>query len=603
MSSGSSIVLGHTRLRVVDLSDAGAQPMSSSDGRYVLVYNGEVYDFRNLRRRLEGLGHAFDSAADSEVVLHAWAQWGPACLGGLDGMFAFAIWDRRERQLYLVRDRLGIKPLYYHYAAARGALAFASEVRALLASGLLTPRLDPHALRSFLSQQTVPTPDSLIMGVWTVPPGCWLRVRLKDGRVGTPEIWRYWDPLEAAEGRRDELAAADRTPLLCGLLERLQLAVERRMVADVPLGAFLSGGVDSSTIVGLMSRASATPVRTFSVAFDDPGYDDGPYARLAAAHFGTEHLEVRLSDDELVECIPAAVASQDHPSGDGINTWIVSQAAREAGLTVALSGLGGDELFGGYPSFGRLAMLARTRPILGPIPRHGRAAVGTLLRRVRPGVAGSKAAALLQTDGSVAEAYPILREVFAPLEADRLLTLPGPNGRAEGRPYTDSLRHALGMRSTVPTLACVAYAELTCYMRDVLLRDTDQMSMAHSLEVRVPFLDREVVEYALALPEEARRPTNPPKRFLIGAVADLLPQSVAERPKSGFAMPFDRWMRGPLRPFCEEGVEAVAAHEAFRGDAVDEVWRGFLAGDPAVPWSRPWLLVALGHWIERETVA
>ena len=435
-----------------------------------------------------------------------------------------------------------------------------------------------------------------------VPPGHRLTVDLEGERAGAPAICRYWDPLAAADRRREAQASNDCRAPLRGLRERLESAVEQRMVADVPLGAFLSGGVDSSTVVGLMSEASAAPVRTFTVVFNDAGYDDAPYARLAAQRFGTDHQEIRLSDDDLVERVPAAVAAQDHPSADGINTWIVSQAAKQAGLTVSLSGLGGDELFGGYPSFRRLTVLRKVRQLMHLLPRPARNALGIPLQAVRISVALEKIAELLRTDGSVPEAYPVLRRLFGPHQADELLAF-GTTRRPEHEcPYSDHLYRAFDEHPCTPLLARVTYAEMTCYMQDVLLRDTDQMSMAHSLEVRVPFLDKELVEYALALPEDARRPSSPPKRYLVEAVKDLLPEPVAYRPKSGFAMPFDRWMREPLRAFCEQGLEAVAAHPGFRGEAVWEVWRKFLAGNRRLPWSRPWLLVALGHWLERESV-
>ncbi len=590
------VILAHTRLRVIDLTDAGAQPMWTEDGRWGVTYNGEVYNYRSLRDCLRSAGHNFRSDTDTEVVLHAWAEWGVAALDRLEGMFAFGLWDREDHRLWLARDRLGIKPIYWHHDG-HGTFSFASEVRALLASDPVERTLDRSVLPFYLSQQTAPTPRTLVEGILMLPPGCFAEVRLREGAAGRPQIRRYWEPLSASEARRDDLAGRSRGELVSGLRNRVGSAVERRLVADVPLGAFLSGGVDSTAVVALMAEVADEPVRTFTVAFEEKSWDDGPYARLAAEKLGTDHHEIVLSDEELVEAVPAAIRAQDHPSGDGINTWIVSRAAREAGLTVALSGLGGDELFGGYPSFHRLRWLARVAPLMRATPISGRRLMGRLLNSGLSGRRGEKIPDLLATDGSVPEAYPILRQVFGSEAIGDLLE----NAEtAEHRPYSLRLLQEFRSHLSIPLLAQVSHAEMSCYMHDVLLRDTDQMSMNHSLEVRVPLLDRELVEYALALPEAARRPTRPPKRWLVEAVGDLLPDEVAERPKSGFALPFERWMRGPLEDFSRRGLETVADHAAFSPDAVRTVWRAFTRGD--LSWSRPWLLVALGHWMTREGI-
>lgn len=595
------VVLGHTRLRVIDLTEAADQPLWTPDDRWGLVYNGEIYNYRKLRDRLEDLGHRFRSRADSEVVLHAWSEWGPGALNDLDGMYAFGVWDRRQNRLSLARDRLGIKPLYWH-RTPEGTFSFASEVRALLASGLPDRRLDRGVLPEFLSQQTAPTPRTLVEGVRILEPGCWLSVDLDEGRASRPDVRRYWHPLQAADRRRKARAAEPAFGVMVdGIRERLGSAVRRRLISDAPLGAFLSGGVDSTAVVALMAEARNERVRTFTVAFEDDTYRDDIFARTAAEDLGTDHEEVRLSQADLVERVPSAVADQDHPSGDGINTWIVSQAAREAGLTVALSGLGGDELFGGYPSFRRWGTIERFGPLFelpGPVKRGA----SNLIHWFASGVAGEKVSELLRSDGSAAGVYPVLRQVFCRERRDQLLNDEAHTVVDESA-WSRRLREEFGAHPPTPPLARISHAESTCYMRDVLLRDTDQMSMAHSLEVRVPLLDHELVEYVLSLPDEVREPTSPPKQFLVAAVGDRLPDAVARREKAGFAMPFDRWMRGPLESFCEEGVEALAAHDAFNGDAVRDVWKGFQDGEPGLTWSRPWLLVALGRWLDREGIS
>lgn len=589
--------LTHTRLRILDPTEAGAQPMWTPSGRFGIVYNGEVYGFRSLRSRLEGLGHTFHSDTDTEVVLHAWAQWGPEALDRLEGMFAFALWDRRERRLHLVRDRLGIKPLYWARTGG-GTFVFASEVRAILASGLVERRLDRASLPFYLAQQTVPAPRTLVDGIRMLSPACRLHLDLRDGKATKPDHPCYWSLLEAAKSRRASVKGMDREDAVRGLRRRLEAAVRRRLVSDVQLGAFLSGGTDSTAVVGLMARASDSGTKTFTVAHDEAQYDDASYARLVAEQLQTDHREIRIEEEELVHDVPFAVAAQDHPSGDGVNTWIVSKAAKEAGLTVALSGVGGDELFGGYPSFRRISVLRKAAPVLSLLPDAVRRAFGTLATRMLPGVRSEKLADLICTDGSVPEAYPILRRVFSPRQTNELLGRDHELSGEEYRLYRNSLRQAFQEHPSTPPLARVSYAEVSCYMRDVLLRDTDQMGMAHSLEVRLPFLDREVLEYVVALPDAVREPSRPPKRFLAEAVDDFLPSAVARRSKQGFAMPFDRWMREALRGYCKDGLDCVADHEAFRSESVHRVWDAFL--DHRVPWSRPWLLVALGHWLDRE---
>lgn len=598
--TGEHVVLGHSRLRVIDLTEAGDQPIWTPDGRRGLVYNGEVYNYRELRGRLEDRGHDIRTRTDSEVVLHAWAEWGPGALERFRGMFAFALWDRLKKRLVLARDRVGVKPLYWH-RTAEGTLSFASEVRALLASGLAPRRLDRAVLPQFLAQQTAPSPRTLVEGVRMLEPGSWMSVKLEGGRAPPPRIRRYWHPLEEARERR---AARSAEPSEDAMVEairgRLEVAVERRLISDAPLGAFLSGGLDSTAVVAFMAQLRDSPVRTFTVVFEDDGYRDGAYARLAADRFGTDHEEVRLGEDDLLERIPSAVADQDHPSGDGVNTWIVAQAASDAGLTVALSGLGGDELFGGYPSFRHWKTLRRAEAAFS-LPAPVRRVAAALLRRLPASVRSEKLAELVETKGTLPEVYPVLRRVYGPDWRTRLLG--DRAGRADSAPgIAESLARVFERTPPTSPLAGISYAEMANYMHDVLLRDTDQMSMAHSLEVRVPLLDHELVEYVLSLPDRVRRPENPPKRYLAKATRDRLPEAVATRPKSGFHMPFDKWMRGPLRQFCEEGISAVADSDAFSGSGARRVWTRFLDGDRALTWSRPWLLVALGRWLGRESL-
>jgi len=584
------LALAHTRLCVIDPSEAGQQPMRTPEGRHVLVYNGEVYNYREIRQELRRAGASFRSGTDTEVVLHALVRWGESALERFEGMFALALFDTETERLLLARDRMGIKPLYY-LTDTRGVLLFASEIRPLLESGHVPRRLDRHVLPDFLSQQTTPTPGTLVESVCSLPPGHLARfdgVTFETERyAGIPDSVGVAPHGDAAEGRTRLRIA-------------METAVERRLMSDVPLGAFLSGGVDSTLIVGLMSRLASEPPSTFTLVLDGHESEDVGYARRVADRFGTDHREVRVSEHDLLEQVTDALASQDHPTGDGLNTYLVSRAAREAGLTVALSGVGGDELFGGYAAtFRRLHRARRWRALWKLAPASLRRTVGMAAYAVHPSVATEAFKDLVESDGSLAEVYPVLRGIFFSPQIERLLT------GAPGTPNLASKQVAsvLERRAIRSALEGATLAEMSVYMRDVLLRDADQMGMANSLEIRVPFLDTDVVSAALEIGDRARRPTEPPKRFLTDVFDDLVPAEVAHRSKEGFTLPMERWMRVELRDTCREAIGHLAAHPAFSGDEVRAVWDGFLDGDPRFTWSRPWLLVALGTWVERHSLA
>jgi asparagine synthase (glutamine-hydrolysing) len=590
------VALGHTRLAILDLSDRGAQPMRDPGGRYVLTFNGEIYNFKALRAELERLGCAFRSATDTEVILHGYAVWGEGVLERLRGMFAFALWDAVERRLVIARDRLGIKPVYVF--RGRSGLLFASEVRSLLASGLVPRELDRVSLAQFLGCQTVPAPRTLVSGVRLLPPGHVMRI---DPSTGTVTESRYWDALDAAVPVLDTPSEA-RARVRALLAESTEL----HLTSDVPVGIFLSGGIDSSALVAL-TRAAATTPRTFSIVLPGSAHDEAPFAREVARRFATEHTEVTLDERALLAQLPEAIARVDHPSGDGFNTYAISRAVRAAGIKVALSGLGGDELFGGYPSFRRLERMAA----LGGAWRHAPAALRSgAAAAVRAfggrSVTSEKAAAVLESDLSVAQAYAVLRQLFSPAQqrdliGDRLVA-----ERDElGDPYVTLIAEAAERHPAVDLMTLVSYAESRTYMHDVLLRDSDQMSMAHGLELRVPLLDHRLVEYVLGLPATVKAPGETPKRLLVESLGHDLPESCVDRPKQGFVLPFADWMRGGLRTFCDHhlGLQGLAAVEPFRAPAIDRLWRAFLDDTGETTWSRPWSLVALHAWMEQNGIA
>lgn len=580
-------VLGHRRLSIIDLSAASNQPFTSADGRYTIAFNGEVYNYRELKRELDG--HPWRTGSDTEVLLAAYARWGEGCLGRLHGMFAFAVHDRMTDELFLARDRMGIKPLYWYRDDRR--VLFASEVRALLASGLVPRRLDADALVDHLRYQTVRAPETLIQGVRMLEAGHWMR-------IGDQEvtITRWYDLVRAV--RRDAeampLAEVHRT-----IRTRLAGAVEKRLVSDVPFGAFLSGGIDSSAIVGLMAQASAAPVHTFSVVFDESEFSEERYARMVADRFSTRHTAIRLKPDDMLRMLPGALAAMDHPSADGPNTYVVSKVTKEAGVTMALSGLGGDEVFAGYPVFLRTIELWNKRWVT-QFPKPLRMAAAALVATARPSIASDKLRELLRRDAfTVDETFPVSRLVFTDRDLLGLLARPAlPPSRVAATLHrlirTDS-GHDL------PLLSQVSLGELGTYLQDVLLRDTDQMSMAHALEVRVPFLDHDLVEFVLGVGDRLKYPVTP-KKLLVDALGDLLPGEIVHRPKMGFTLPWELWMRNELKPFCEERLRRLDRRPQFRPGAIVSLWDRFLKGDKRVNWARVWSQVVLEDWISRNGV-
>ncbi|MDQ3011367.1 MAG: asparagine synthase (glutamine-hydrolyzing) [Acidobacteriota bacterium] len=595
-SADGKVALAHTRLAILDLSPAGRQPMATADGRYWITFNGEIYNFRELRRQLEQAGETFTTQTDTEIILRLYARYGADCLQHLRGMFALAIWDVQTQKLFMARDRLGIKPLYYY--AGAGVVLFASEVRALLASELVPKRLNPMALDQYLTYQSIPAPATLIQDVRALPPGTWMMVDAS----GAVEQHKYWDLLPQQAAITD---AESEPATLRRVGELLRESVELHLVSDVPVGVFLSGGIDSSAIVALMNEQGHT-AHTFSVIFADSNYDESVYARQVAERFRTDHTEIHLTEGEMLSQLPAALAAMDQPTGDGINTYVVSQAVKNAGVKVALSGLGGDELFAGYDSFLRLEKATRYWRSLVHVPAAVRhlAAQAVELAGGRS-IQAAKLAAMLETDGSLAQMYPITRQVLSSTKRQALFSTqwraqfePSPD------PYTALLHQAYQQAGGAGLLAQISYAEGRTYMHDVLLRDTDQMSMAHALEVRVPLLDHKLVEYVMRVPDIYKRPNGLPKPLLVASLNGLLPDDIVHRPKQGFTLPFANWMRGELREFCEARLhpQRIASRGIFDAKEVSRLWRLFLNGSKEVSWSRLWVLVALEEWLERNQI-
>ena len=586
--TGEGIALGHRRLSIIDLSSAGHQPMTSMDERYVIVYNGELYNFKQLKFDLQRAesganrpAYLFKTNTDTEVILASYARWGTACLDRFIGMYAFAIWDRQKKELFIARDRLGIKPLYFF--RKDDLLIFSSEIRALLASNLIPKKADRASLADYLRYQTVHAPATIVKDVHMLMPGHFILA----SETSFQEE-KYWSAESAIAKEHSSLSYKETCKRINALF---YAAVERRLVSDVPFGAFLSGGIDSSAVVAAMSKVAGSKVETFSVTFEENEFSEAKYAKLISEKFGTNHHEIKLSLRDFLGDLPLALEAMDHPSGDGPNTYVVSKATKRAGVTMALSGLGGDELFAGYDVFKRMSEL-RKKKWLNAVPLFGRNAAGSLLKILKPGIASEKKSALLALDKITFDtAYPLTRQVMMEKRLDNILR----NSPASNK--VEEIVSALKRTGNEQVLSRVSLAEMNTYMQNVLLRDTDQMSMAHALEVRVPFLDHELVEFVLGVPDKFKYPLTP-KKLLIDAMGDVLPREIIDRPKMGFTFPFRDWMKRELKDLCRRNMKALSERECFNEQAVMELWEGFLKNDPTITWSSIWYLVVLEHWLQ-----
>ena len=544
----AGIVFGHTRLAIVDLSAAGAQPMVSSCGACVITYNGEIYNAAELKPELEASGRRFKGHSDTEVLVEAIAEWGlPATVERLIGMFAFAVWDRRTRRLSLVRDRLGIKSLYW--GRQNGRLVFASELKALEVLPGWQPELNQDALAAFMRLAYVPSPHSIYRGIHKLEPGH-IAVVDAGGNVETSAFWSLAEAVERGQASPFEFDDAE----ACDALETLLGdAVGRRLVADVPLGAFLSGGIDSSVVAAMMRAKSNAAVRTYSIGFKEQGFDEAPHARAVAAHLGTEHTELYVSPGEAQDVIPALPSIYDEPFADSsqLPTYLLSKLTREH-VTVALSGDGGDELFAGYTRH-RFARIASKVPApVGRVLACGLGIAGPALwdkmfsalpARRRPWLGADKmykAAGLFGAGGE--QGYLSLVSAWDDPEA----VVTGAT-EPKGPIFDPAIARALP-----DPLDRMQYLDTVTYLPDDILTKVDRASMAVALEARVPILDHRVVEFAWRLPSRFKMRFGKGKWLLRQLLYRHVPKHLVERPKSGFAVPIGAWLRGPLRPWAEE---------------------------------------------------
>lgn len=579
--------IGMQRLAIFDPAH-GHQPMSTSEGRFHIVFNGAIYNFRELRTELTAAGITFKTNCDTEVLLAAFAHWGEKCLTRLRGMFAFAVWDTREQSLFFARDPFGIKPFYY--GESNGRFMFASELNALLASGKCSADIDPSAASACLAYLAVPAPRTIYRGLRSLRPGeC---ATFANGKL---DVRTYWSFRNASTS--EVPVCRSHFEFINELRSRLDDSIRAHCLADVPVGAFLSGGLDSSAIVGLMARQSGTRLKTFSIGFDEAHFSEAAEAAESAAHFGTEHESFTLTSERVVNDLDRILASYDQPTGDAVNTYYVSQVARAAGVTAALSGLGGDELFGGYPWFRTTPKMARWLPAWRLLPEFCRR---PFLQRWQKGNSRQqKLADFLQYASNLHELAAMQRRNLSETRRRSLLSFDEPFA------FHSELAHLPQETAGAEPFSVISAWEMRTYMADVLLRDSDVMSMRHSLELRVPFVDRPLLEWLWRQPASFKDTPAQPKSALAEALRDVLPPAIAQRKKRGFTLPFALWMRGPLKPFLEESFssQSIGRSGLFNVANVQAFWHGFITTNDEREWSRVWSLAILIAFINRPRPA
>jgi asparagine synthase (glutamine-hydrolysing) len=608
VDADAGVSLGHRRLAVIELGPGGAQPMVASGGRWVVAYNGEIYNHVEVRHRLECGGTRFRSGSDTEVLVAAVERWGvDKALDACEGMFAAALWDRRDRHLHLVRDRFGEKPLYYGWVGT--LFAFASELKAMRTLPGFAPELDRRAVAGYLRHNCIPAPDTIYRGVRKLLPGHLVTLTRESTPGGLPEQRCYWSAAEAVERARQHPLSATDAELTDRLESTLSDSVGSRMVADVPVGAFLSGGIDSSAIVALMQRHASGSVRTFTVGFADRSFDESAEAAAVARHLGTDHTAVEIGDAEAVDVISRLPDIWDEPFADvsQIPTYLVSQVARQQ-VTVSLSGDGGDELFAGY---NRHAWLDRVWGRAAGFPTGARRSAGAALGRIPP--------ALVERVGRATSVLPVgwqvrnpsnkvakLARVLAasdPEDAYQALTTHWPNSRSlvlGAEPLHTAQDSRISPVQGAGITEQMLWLDLVGYLPDDILAKVDRAAMAVSLETRVPFLDRRVLDLAWSLPLDAKLRGGRTKWLLRQVLDRYVPATLVDRPKMGFGLPIGSWLRGELAPWAEHLLDErrLRAQGVLDPLPVRRAWDLHRSGRRDLGYEL-WDVLVLQSWIDR----
>lgn len=578
ITSGDAVIsFGHNRLSIIDITNEGHQPMTERKDGNVIVFNGEVYNYKEIKTKLLGRGYQFKSQTDTEVILNAYTEWGGECFKEFRGIFAISIWDNKNKKLVIARDHMGVKPLYYYFDG--NSFFFASEVRALLAANI-PAQLSKEALNSLLSYGSVQEPYTMIESVRSLYPGSYAilneNFEIKESR--------FWNPNFCTSKVKDIFEAEEETKYL------LEDAIQLQLVSDVPLGAFLSGGIDSSAIVSLMRRVNPdADLRTFSIIFDDPKYDEREYARLVAKKNRTLHQELLMTGDMVKQSLTAMISSYDQPSVDGFNSWCVSKLVKDSGITVALSGVGGDELFVGYGDFSKPRQLYKFASFMEKFPNF----VGNGIEYI---AWNEKIRKLGESVTFKYDPYFLSRKVFSNNQYIKLIEK---EFQTDCYGWLHKSYDGDLYDKYIDDISKISWLDQRTYMLSTLLRDTDQMSMAHSLEIRVPLLDHKVVEYVTSLPKEIKMSAQTPKHLLVKAAKDGIPEECIYRRKQGFTFPFDAYIQRELKSELESFYLGDCS-PLFKKVGLKDLWLSYKKGKCA--WSRILLLFIVDRWINKYRV-
>ncbi len=573
------LAFGHRRLSIIDLSAAANQPFIDNSGRYIIVFNGEIYNYAEIKPLLGD--YQFRTQGDTEVILAAYIKWGEKCLSYFRGMFTIVIWDKQERSLFVARDRLGVKPLYYYEDSNH--FVFASELRAVLTMFPGKKKLNQAAIAEYFRYQSIGFPFTPVEGIHQMEAGTWMM--LKNGQTKKETYWNIFT-------NRSDFHLTNKKDVEGKVRELMLQSVKRRLVSDVPVGAFLSGGIDSSAVVGLMKEAGDPSPKTFTISFDEKEFDESKYADIVAKKFHTDHTRIVLRPEAMLDELTNALDAMDVPTGDGINTYVVSKAIHEKGIRVALSGVGGDELFAGYPIFMNHINLVQKQWIW-KTPLALRNIAGLVLGK---GEKRDRMRQLIRLPGSeIYNTYPVFRQLLSPASLQKHTRLGGNHPQMFSRQLLAKQQEFLKL----PYYSQVTAAEYLGYTQQTLLKDTDQMSMAHSLEIREPFFDQDLVEFVMSVPDHFKVPVYP-KSLLVESLKPMLPDEIVHRKKQGFVFPWEQWIKKDLRTFCNQHINQMAERDFIQGDRLRFTWNLFLSGDKNIRWQEMWLFIVLNYWMEKN---
>lgn len=576
-----NVAFGQSRLSIIDINIRSNQPFFDANRKFMLVYNGELYNYKELRDTID---YPWQTTSDTEVVLAAFIRFGAKCLNFFNGMYALAIWDFEKEELFVARDKIGVKPFYYHKNG--NVFLFSSELRSLVKSGNVTPKVDLTSISEYLMFMAVPSTNTIISKVEQLPAGHF--GILKNGNWQIQEFWSLKN--QNINRANNELSYNETVKKTKSLLEA---SIERRMVADVPVSAFLSGGLDSSAIVALMAKSSSQRIQTFSLAFSDKDLDESEFAEIIAQKFNTDHHSVAMDAMAILDELPSYFSKMDSPTVDGLNTYMVSRMVSKNGIKVAMSGLGGDELFGGYSGFNRYRKFLQFKHFFtNPISKEILGEISNLIKsrtwlKINELVNGTE-------NSDLAKFYRSNRSIFLRQELERLL-ISKPSSRK-----INSLEFESNQIDNFQYMSQYTIAELSNYTLDVLLKDTDQMSMAWGLEVREPFFDVPLVEFLLSVPDKFKSKSNYSKRLLVDALIDDLPKEILYREKKGFVFPMELWLRNEWKDFAKESFERLSKRDFFDKMELFKCLASFMKNENGITWMHIWSLIVLENWLKEN---